>query len=116
MNTPVDDTPAALLVHSVFFTLTDGSDAAVERLLADCREYLTGHPGVESFAAGRPVEDLDRPVNARDFHVGLHLVFRSRQAHDDYQVSQRHLEFIARNKETWSQVRVFDTGEGAGSE
>ena len=52
--------------------------------------------------------DLTRGVNVTDFHVGLHIIFDGRQAHDDYQVSETHLRFIAENKETWAQVRVFD--------
>ena len=57
---------------------------------------------------GTRVGDLVRPVNVQDFHVGLHVVFSSRKAHDEYQVDARHLQFVAENKETWQHVRVFD--------
>ena len=53
--------------------------------------------------------DLDRPVNDRDFDVGLHVVFTDRAAHDRYQTAERHVRFIEENKDTWRQVRVFDT-------
>jgi hypothetical protein len=39
---------------------------------------------------------------------GLHVVFASRAAHDTYQTHPRHLQFIAENKEGWTNVRVFD--------
>ena len=55
------------------------------------------------------VPDLDREVNQRDFDVALHLVFSDRQSHDLYQVSDRHQEFIATNRDNWSQVRVYDS-------
>ena len=52
---------------------------------------------------------LDRPVNDRDFDVGLHVVFEDRAAHDEYQPSERHEKFIAENKHLWNKVRVFDS-------
>ena len=57
---------------------------------------------------GTRIADLTRPVNVRDFHVGLHVIFSSRKAHDEYQVDARHQQFIAENKDSWQQVRVFD--------
>ncbi len=97
------------LAHNVFFTLKDGSDDAIQKLISSCRKYLTDHPGTDNFAAGSLVPDLNRPVNDLDFHVGLHVVFESRAFHDEYQTSERHLQFIAENKESWKQVRVFDS-------
>lgn len=101
--------PQQKLVHNVFFALKDSSPAAIETLIADCWTYLSGHPGEAFFAAGPPVADLARPVNVRDFHVALLVVFANRQAHDDYQTAPRHLDFIARNRENWASVRVFDS-------
>ena len=48
-------------------------------------------------------------MNDTDFHVALHVVFASREAHDVYQTHPRHLQFIAENKDSWKQVRVFDS-------
>jgi hypothetical protein len=97
-----------MLGHMVYFTLQDRSPAAVEKLVADCRKYLTDHPGTVFFAAGTLVPDLTRPVNQTDFDVALHVVFESRAAHDAYQAAPRHLQFIAENKTNWARVRVFD--------
>ncbi len=105
-------TMPAALIHNVYFTLHDGSPANIRRLVDSCHELLTGHPGEVFFAAGPLVAELDRPVNVRDFHVGLHVVFASKQHHDDYQVAERHQRFIAANKPTWAAVRVFDTYAG----
>ena len=98
-----------LLAHNIFFTLHDGSPEAVARLVAACHANLKDHPGVEFFAAGTRADGLDRPVNDLDFHVGLHIVFRSRADHDRYQTAPRHLKFIEENKATWKQLRVFDS-------
>jgi len=96
------------LAHHVFFTLEDSSDEAIDRLIAACDTYLTGHDGVVDFSVGRRVPDLNRPVNGL-FHISLHVVFADRQTHDDYQVAPRHLEFIAAEKANWKQVQVFDS-------
>ncbi len=98
-----------MLAHNVYFTLKDGSPAAVRKLVDDCQHYLRDRPGIAFFAAGCLTDDLNRPVNDRDFHVGLHVIFNNRQFHDDYQTSEQHLKFIAENKESWKQVRVFDS-------
>ena len=106
----------AMLVHNVYFTLQDASEGAQRALVEACHKYLKNHPGVVFFAAATLVPDLQRPVNDRQFHVGLHVVFRDRGAHDDYQKSESHLRFIEGNKSNWKQVRVFDTYVEQGQE
>jgi hypothetical protein len=97
------------LAHNVYFTLKEPSPAARKRLLDACRQYLSGHPGTVFFAVGTLAAELQRPVNVRDFDVGLHIVFASRAAHDAYQESPRHQQFLAENRDHWQQVRVFDS-------
>jgi hypothetical protein len=97
-----------MLFHSVFFSLNDRSEAAVRKLLGDCRKYLTGHPGILFFACGTPNQELTRPVNDRDFDVALQVVFDSKRAHDAYQGSPTHQRFVIENKPNWRLVRVFD--------
>ena len=96
------------LTHSVFFTLKDSTEAAVQQFVADCYQYLGTAEGLVSLHAGARIEDLDRPVNDNEFHVALIVVFESREAHDVYQTTPDHLTFIERNKENWASVRVFD--------
>jgi hypothetical protein len=97
-----------LLAHNVFFQLHDATPAGRQELVDACKKYLTGHPGTVFFAVGT-VSDLDRPVNDREFDVGLHLVFQDRASHDVYQSAPRHETFIAENKANWKKVRVFDS-------
>ena len=96
------------LAHMVYFTLNDNSPEAVAALINACRANLADHPGQKLFAVGTRTLDLDRDVNDQDFDVALQVVFDTRQAHDDYQVSPRHLKFIEENKANWKTVRVFD--------
>ncbi len=94
--------------HNVYFSLIDSSDAARDKLVAECHAYLADIPGIVFYAAG-VVADLDRPVNDRDFDVSLHVVFENAEAGRAYQVHRRHDEFVARNKDNWARVRVFDS-------
>ncbi|NIP22328.1 MAG: Dabb family protein [Phycisphaerae bacterium] len=97
------------LVHDVYFTLNDKSDAAQAKLVRDCYKYLSKHPGVVFFAAGERVEEHERDVNIRDWDIGLHIVFENKDYHDQYQKVPDHQKFIAENKENWKSVRVFDS-------
>jgi hypothetical protein len=101
-----------LLDHNVFFALKDNSPEATKRLLEACRKYLTGHPGEVFFAVGTLAAELNRPVNDRDFDVALHIVFQDQAAHDRYQDSERHEQFIAGYQANWKKVRVFDSVVG----
>ena len=98
-----------MLAHNVFFSLNDASDAARAKLVAACKKYLSTHPGTVYFACGTLAEELQRPVNDRDFDVSLHLVFQTKAAHDAYQAAPLHDQFIAENKDNWKKVRVFDS-------
>jgi len=97
-----------MLGHMVYFTLKDNSQAALDTMIAACKKHLSDHPGTVLFAAGTRVPDLTRDVNDREFDIALQVVFESREAHDQYQVHERHTQFIEENKSNWAKVRVFD--------
>jgi Stress responsive A/B Barrel Domain len=99
----------SMLAHMVYFALKDRTAEGIARQLEACRKYLTGHEGTIFFAVGTRTPDLSREVNDREFDVGLHVVFRSRAAHDAYQTHPRHVQFIEENKAHWAKVRVFDS-------
>jgi len=100
---------SGLLAHNVFFSLHDRSEAARARLIGACQKYLAPHAGVVFFACGELAADLRREVNDLDFDVGLHVVFADQAAHDAYQTTPAHLQFIDENKADWKRVRVFDS-------
>lgn len=97
-----------MLAHMVYFSLKDNSAEAKQKLVAACNKYLSKHPGEVFYGTGTRCEDLDRPVNDKDFDVALHIVFADRAAHDKYQDAKRHKQFINENKDNWKKVRVFD--------
>src|SRR5437762_1606766 len=98
-----------LLAHDVFFKLKDGADASKQKLVEACKKYLSKHPGAVFFGVGTLASELNRDVNDRDFDVALHIYFQDKTSHDKYQSSERHVQFINENKETWAKVRVFDS-------
>ncbi len=98
-----------MLVHNVYFTLQDNSPAKIQEMIDGCYEYLQGHSGEVFFAAGRRALDLNRSINVQDFDVGLHIIFKTRAYHDEYQVSVRHQEFKQKSLANIKQVRVLDT-------
>jgi hypothetical protein len=106
-------TPAAgaepMVIHDVYFSLNDNAEQAKNKLVADCKQYLTNHPGELFFFAGVRATDFARDVNDRDFDVSLHVVFKDKAAHDQYATAERHLKFIAENQSNWKKVRVFDS-------
>jgi hypothetical protein len=99
----------SLLAHNVFFALHDRSEPARARLLEACRKHLAPHSGIVFFACGVLAEELRRDVNDRAFDVALHIVFADQAAHDRYQETPAHRQFIAENKANWKGVRVFDS-------
>jgi hypothetical protein len=99
----------ANIVHNVYFSLNDPSPEAKQKLVAACKKYLSKHPGTVYFSAGTLAAEFDRPVNDRDFDVALHLVFKNKAAHDQYQEAATHKQFIEENKAGWKKVRVFDS-------
>jgi len=101
--------PEKMLSHDVYFSLTDNSPQAKEKLIAACKKYLSGHPGTIWFAVGPLGEEFQRDVNDRDFDVALHIVFKNKAAHDQYSKAERHQKFIEETKATWKKVRVFDS-------
>jgi hypothetical protein len=104
-----DSASKTLLSHDVYFTLKDNSADAKKKLVEACAKYLTRHSGAVFFAAGVRAEDFTREVNDRDFDVALHIVFKDKAAHDKYQESERHKQFIEEGKDNWKKVRVFDS-------
>ena len=97
------------LAHIVYFTLKEKSAENQKKLIDACNKYLSNHPGTVFYGTGGRATDLKRGVNVTDWDVGLHIVFKNKAAHDKYQVSKRHLQFIKENKDLWSKVRVFDS-------
>ena len=104
-----------MVAHNVFFDLKDASDEAADALTAGCERWLKPHDGIVFFACGRRAAAHRREVNDLAFDVGLHIVFADKAAHDAYQASEPHKQFIAAFRPNWARVRVFDSALADGA-
>ncbi len=98
-----------MLAHDVYFSLKDNSPPAEEKLIAACKKYLTGHEGAIRFSVGPIADEMKRDVNDQDFDVALHLVFKNKDAYDQYEKSERHVKFKEEYQDNRKKVRVFDS-------
>jgi hypothetical protein len=97
-----------MLAHNVFFSLAENSQAARQAMVEDSHKYLAPIPGIVFYAAGT-VSDVERPVVDRGYDVALHVVFRNKEAMEEYLVHPKHLEYVKKHQPKWKRVRVFDS-------
>jgi hypothetical protein len=97
-----------MFIHQVLFWMKPGAPADAARKLADdCHTYLGKVPTVRHLWAGPPAM-TPRDVVDNSYGVGLCVVLDDTAGHDVYQEHPLHKEFIARNKENWQRVQIYD--------
>ncbi len=97
-----------MFIHTVLFWLKRGTpDAAREKLIRDCSDFLGKIPDVRHLWAGPPAM-TPRPVVDSTHDVGLTVVLDDPAGHDAYQEHALHKEFIARNQAGWQRVQIYD--------
>jgi quinol monooxygenase YgiN len=101
------DEPA--IGHMVFFELKEKTAENKKKLVDACYKYLKDHEGVLYFSAGARGEEFKAAVNATDWDVALHLVFKNKAAYDKYLPHPQHLKFIEEHKDLWKGVKVYDS-------
>jgi len=98
-----------MLVHTVYFWVKESAPAGErEKLAASCRELLGKIPTVRHFWAGVPAATPKRDVIDASYDVAITVVVDDMTAHDVYQEHPLHKEFIARHRENWKRVQVYD--------
>jgi len=97
-----------MLIHTVYFWLHEGTPAArLDGLIKDCYEILGRCPTVKQIYAGKPAA-TKRDVVDSSYQVSITVLFEDLAAQDAYQVEPIHFEFIAKNKDIWKKVQVYD--------
>lgn len=97
-----------MLTHTVLFWLkpeiTPERRAEFETALRD----LIQIPGSTRAVIGKPSATEQRPVVDHSYDYALELDFSDVAAHNVYQDAPEHHEFIAKSREIWAKVQVFD--------
>ena len=97
-----------MFTHVVIFWTNHELPRSADDLLAGIKKYLEPIPGVIHFSAGK-MAPSPREVVDQSYQVALSITFPNKQAHDDYQVHPKHLEFLsAVFKHVCKKVRVYD--------
>jgi hypothetical protein len=96
------------LAHVVLFDLADPSET--EALARDCRELLSGIPGVLQLEVSTRAPELTAERNDQVSDVALWVLFESLAAHDAYQVHPKHRALVDKwgPRLTVTNLRVFD--------
>jgi len=93
------------MIHQVFFWLKDGEDVQDFKkeasVLGKCKT-------VKSSYMGTPAPTEARDVVDNSYQLAVTLFFDSLKDQAVYQVDPDHLEFIERNSDRWTSVKVYD--------
>ncbi|MEW6238658.1 MAG: carbonic anhydrase [Candidatus Omnitrophota bacterium] len=95
-------------IHTVFFWLKEKLPAEKkQQLIGDCKTYLGSIETVRKIEVGIPA-GTPRDVVDNSYGVSLVVYFDDRAGQDFYQTAEKHLQFIERNKDSWTKVQVYD--------
>jgi hypothetical protein len=101
-----------MLVHTVLFYLRPGlTPAQREEFRRDGLESLRPIASLAAYYVGRPAITPPRPVVDASYDFAITCVFADLAAHDTYQADPRHLAFVARFKDRWQRVQIYDADD-----
>ena len=98
-----------MLIHAVYFWLKPDLTPAQRAEFRRGVESLAAITHVERVHVGVPAGVPVRPVVDRSFAVALVVVCRDVAAHNAYQADPIHLAFVARFKDYWTRVQIYDS-------
>ena len=97
-----------MFIHTVYFSLSDVACAEIEsRMREDCHVLLSQIPSARHVWAGTPAM-TPRELVDNSYTIGLCVALDDAAAHDDYQAHALHHEFLARYKQYWKKVQIYD--------
>jgi hypothetical protein len=95
-------------VHTVIFYLkkeAPGNEA--DAVIADTQKLLAKIPSVREIRAGKPA-DKATPIAAKDYQVGLLVLFDDTDGLHTYADHPLHKEFVANHEKNFDKVVVYD--------
>ncbi|MFM7182054.1 MAG: Dabb family protein [Verrucomicrobiales bacterium] len=97
-----------MLTHTVLFWLKPETTPERRAQFESDLRVLLRIPGSTRAIIGKPSTTEQRPVVDHSYDYALELDFDDLAAHDFYQDAAEHHDFIAKSREIWAQVRVYD--------
>ena len=97
-----------MLTHTVLFWLKPETTPERRAQFESDLRALTAIPGSTRTVIGKPSTTEQRPVVDHSYDYALELDFKDLAAHDFYQDAPAHHEFIAKSREIWAKVQVYD--------
>ena len=108
LSTNLKNKFCSMLVHSVFFWLKENLSEKEVELFRNELGNLGQIPEVEKLYIGKPAPTSKRPVIDDSYDFCLTVVLENVSAHDKYQESDIHLEFIEKCSQLWERVKIYD--------
>lgn len=102
------NTPAAGMIHTVYFWLTPELSTEDRTNFVGGAEALATAPTVLQFYGGGPAATPSRDVTDHSFDYCIHLFFADEAAHEAYQVAPIHLKFVEEQAHKFETVKVLD--------
>ncbi|MGB0333863.1 MAG: Dabb family protein [Opitutales bacterium] len=97
-----------MLVHNVFFWLREDLDQTAIEEFRMGLESLKDIEHAEAIYIGIPADVSKRPVLDTSYHFCLTVILSDVAAHDAYQAHEIHQSFLAKHKEKFKRVKVYD--------
>jgi hypothetical protein len=97
-----------MLVHTVLFWLKKDLDADQTADFRKGVESLRGIDSAEAVYVGTPSNTPERPVIDSSYDFCLTVILKDIPAHDAYQADPIHQAFIAKYKDFWEKVKIYD--------
>lgn len=99
---------APSFVHTVYFILKKDAPAnEADSLIADTQKLLGKIPSVREIKAGKPAEKAT-PISAKDYHVGLLVLFDDADGLHTYVDHPLHKEYVSNHEKNLEKVLVYD--------
>ena len=96
------------IVHSVYFWLKpEATEADAEALARDCKQALGPLDCVKQIDVGPPLGKGRGSVDG-SYKVGLVVYFADQAGYDTYLKHPDHLKLVAKYKDRWQKVVVYD--------
>lgn len=108
-----DNTPPAAgqpprMMHSIYFSLADKSEASIKKFTEICMKYLSDHTGICVFAIGG-LANMKRDVSITNYDVAMNILWKNKSFYSSYLTSKSHDEFFPATKGMILDTYIFDS-------